>query len=323
MPVPALGWAALAGAGVVAVAAGGAAWLALFPFVPRDLGGAPDLDALARRLRIPVGDDAVDAWYVPGTRRALVLVLHGYGREHTRAWRYGSFLHRAGYGVLTLDFRSSRKRGSGRRLPTTLGHHELPDARAALAWVRRQPELVGHGIAVLGESLGGAVALLLAAEAPEIQAVVVDGAFATGRDAIEDSSERWARVPRRPAAALARALGRAATGHDPGALDAVAAAARLTTRPIYFIHGLKDNRVSERQVRRLWKAAGAKDALWVVRDAGHNEPWIRRPEEYRRRVLEFLEAHVAAGETGLAARRPAARVPAARPAAGERLPCAG
>ncbi len=279
----------VAGAIGVAVLAGGAARLALFPPVPHDLGGAPDLDEVARKFRIPVAaGDAIDAWFVAGVRPVVALVLHGYGRNHSRAWRYGAFLARAGYGVLTIDFRSSRRRGSGRRLPTTLGHHELPDARAALAWLRTAPELQGHAIVAFGESLGGAVALLLAAESPDIAALVVDGAFATSRDAIGDSSERWARMPRVPTAALARGLGIAFTGRDPGATDVAAAATRLTDRPILFIHGVRDDRLSPRHVEQLWRAAGAKDPLWIVPAAGHNHAWQMYRAEYEHRVLAFL-----------------------------------
>jgi dipeptidyl aminopeptidase/acylaminoacyl peptidase len=174
-----------AGAAGIAVA-GGVTWLALFPFLPRDLGGAPNLDSKSRRLRLRVdgSDDSIDAWYVPGTKRAIVLVLHGYGRDHHRAWRYGAFLNAAGYGVLAIDFRSSRRRGSGRRLPTTLGHNELPDAHAALRWIAEQPELRDHAVVVMGESLGGAVALMVAAESPGVDAVVVDCPFASSLHAI-------------------------------------------------------------------------------------------------------------------------------------------
>jgi fermentation-respiration switch protein FrsA (DUF1100 family) len=281
--------------GLAAAAVAGSAWLALFPWLPRDLGGAPDLDGSARRLRIPVApDDAIDAWFLPGGSRGVVLVLHGYGRTHHRAWRYGGFLSRAGYSILTFDFRSSRAFGSGRRLPTTLGHYELPDAQAALDWIHAQPELAGAPIAVFGESLGGTVALRLAAANPCIAAVVVDCAFATGLHALEDSSERWARVPRWPAAALMRSVGRAVTGLDPGAVDAIDAALRLRDRPLFFIHSLKDDRLSTDHVDRLWEAAGAKDPVWIIPDAGHNQGWVRHPTEYAERVLEFLDAWIAA-----------------------------
>lgn len=299
MPVIEPGIAAALGALAVAGAAVASARLALFPFLPRDLGGAPNLDARARRHRIMVADgDVIDAWHLEGTREATVIVLHGYGRDHHRAWRYGAFLNRAGYGVLTFDFRSSRAPDCGRRLPTTLGHHELPDARAVVAWLGSRPEFKGQVLAVLGESLGGSISLMIAAETPRIAAIVVDCPFSSGLHALEDSAERWARVPRWPAAPIARALGRTFTGHDPGIPDAIAAARRLGDRPIYFIHCSKDTRMAPRQATSLWEAAGAKDPIWRLDDAGHNEAWLRHPAEYERRVTEFFEEHLSASRRG-------------------------
>jgi fermentation-respiration switch protein FrsA (DUF1100 family) len=266
----------------------GAVGIALFPPLPRDLGGARNLDPEARRVPIPHADDEpLEGWWIPGTIPVTLLVLHGYGRTHHRAWRYAAFLRDAGYGIVTFDFRSSRT--NGRRLPTTLGHHELPDAQAVLDWMRAAPELHGHRLGLFGESLGGSVGLVLAAANPDICCVVVDGGFAHSASAIEDSSAGWARLPRQPTANLARAVGRAFTGVDPGSLDVETAALLLRDRPVLFIHAGRDNRISEGQARRLTAAAGPGAALWIIPEAGHNEGWLVRREEYEKRVLEFLE----------------------------------
>src|SRR5262245_49121026 len=125
-----LGWMLLSGTAAAAV---GSVALVLYPPLPKDLGGAADLDTEAERVRIPIPDDhGLDAWYLPGTRPAAVAIFHGLGRTHHRAWRYAAFLRRLGLHVLTVDFRSSRGRG---RRPTTLGHHESEDVEAVLDWM--------------------------------------------------------------------------------------------------------------------------------------------------------------------------------------------
>ena len=278
---------------------GGSTWLAFYPPVPTDLAGVENLDARTRHVRIPLASgDALDGWYLAPRNGAQVVIFHGYGRDHTRAWRYGGFLRRAGYGLLAFDFRSSRRNG---RLPTTLGHYELSDARAALDWLRARPGLRSAPVALLGESLGGSIALLAAAERPEVRAVVVDCAFATGGEALEDACERWAHIPRWPSAWLCRVVGRAFTGHDPGGLDAVVAAASLRERPVFFIHSLKDDRLSAFHPHELWRAAGAKDPLWIIPDAGHNQGWARHRELYEARVLAFLDHHLLGKGEGLPA----------------------
>ena len=135
---------------------------------------------------------------------------------------------------------------------------------------------------------------------PEVVAVVVDGAFAHGTLALEDSSQRWARLPRQ-SAHLARALGRVVTGRDLGEVDVESAAARLADRPVFIIHALEDNRFSSENAHRLWRAAGAKDPLWIIPDAGHNEGWRRHPAEYERHVLAFFGRHLLGRETVLPA----------------------
>ena len=279
---------------LVGSAVGMAAYLGLYPPVPRDLGGARDLDPEAERVEISLPDgDRLDGWFLPGNRPLGVLLLHGYGRSHHRMWRYAGFLREAGYPLLTIDFRSSRKSG---RLPTTLGIHELPDARAAAHWLGSRPGV--ESTAVMGESLGGTIALMVAAEDPTIAAVIVDCPFATGKSAVEDMLGRFLRLPRRPSAAAARALGRWATGRDPYDVDAQAAATQLRDRPILFIHSTADERLAPAHTEELWKAAGAKDVVWWVPGAGHNQAWLRHRAEYEERVKEFLAAAGPPGSVG-------------------------
>jgi len=285
--------------GTVLAAAGGGLSLILFPPLPRDLGGAPDLDRHARRVRIPIpGDGTIDAWVLPGTVPVAIALFHGFGRTHSRAWRYAAFLRKLGVHIVAVDFRSARFWG---RKPTTLGHHELQDAEAVLDWMLRAPELEGCKIGFFGESLGAAVALQVAAHRPEVAAVVADGAFASSGLALEDSCERWARLPRQPSAAILRQVGRSMTGFDPGLLAPVESMGRLVDRPVLFIHGGRDNRIAESQVQALWRAGGERHPLWIVPEAGHNEAWRKRRDEYEQRVSEFVETHLLHDAPGRAA----------------------
>lgn len=293
----------------VALLCGGSAFVVLYPPLPRDLGGVPDLDGEAERVRIPLeGGGHVDGWWLAGTRPSAVLLLHGYGRDHHRMWRYAHFLRREGHAVLAIDFRSARH---GDRLPTTLGHHEQVDAQAALDWVRaRMP--AGGRIGVLGESLGASTAMLLAGRNPDVAAVVEDCGFATGQLAVEETCERWARLPRWPTAPVARWLGTRITGHDPYAIDVLTAMQAMSDRPVLFIQGLEDNRFSEDQVHDLWLAAGAKDPLWLIPGSGHNQGWVTHRDLYEQRVTSFFAHHLLGHGTGLPAGRLDPGSPSAR-----------
>jgi len=271
---------------------GGTGWLLFYPPVPSDLDGVRDLDGDAEHVRIPVADgDSLDGWLLRGNEPGVLVLFHGYGRKHDRAWRYAQFLQRDGWTLLTVDFRSSRARD---RRPTTLGHLELEDAEATWTWMRDQPWSHRQPAGVLGESLGASVALLLAARHDDVLAVVADCPFATGERALEDSFRKKAHLPPWPAVPLARVLGKVFTGYDPGTMDVVAAARRLRERPVYFIVSEKDDRFTPAQAQDLWEAAGAKDPIWRI-EAGHNEAWQRQREAYEAHVSAFFEMHLRAG----------------------------
>ena len=275
--------------------AGGSAWIALYPTVPADLGGVESLDGRAERVRIPVGeDDQLDGWSLRGREPATVLLFAGYARDHRRMWRYAHFLHALGLGVVTVDFRSARPWG---RKPTTLGYWELRDARATLDWLRARPGLGGARVALFGESLGGSTALALAAQRPDVSAVVADCPFSSGDAAIADGFRCQLHLPAFPLVRVTRQLGLLCTGHDPGALDATQALRAMNGRPVLLIQTRRGDRFSRGQVERLTAALGRAGETWTLEDVKHTETWVVRRGEYERRVGRFLAAHLGVSPT--------------------------
>jgi fermentation-respiration switch protein FrsA (DUF1100 family) len=268
----------------------GSAWIALYPTVPADLGGAENLDGRASQVQIPVGEgDHLDGWYLKGSKPAAVVLFAGYARDHRRMWRYAGFIQKLGVHVLAIDFRSARLLS---RKPTTLGFWELRDARAALDWVHEQPGLAGARVALMGESLGGATALALAAQRPDVAAVVADCPFADAYEAIEDGFACQLHLPAQPLAWMARQAGRLATGHDPGELDVTGALRALSGRPVLLIQTRLGDRFSAKQVDRLLASLGPRGESWTLDDVKHTEAWLRHREEYERRVSHFLGQHL-------------------------------
>lgn len=275
------------------VLAGGSAWLTLYPPVPEDLGGVESLDARARQVKIPVGDDHLDGWYLAGEKPVTVVLLAGYARDHRRMWRYAHFLHDMGLGVLNVDFRSVRRFG---RKPTTLGHWEVADAGAAVDWLRANPASAKHEIVLFGESLGGATAIALASERPDVAAVIADCPFATADAAIADGFElvlKLPAVPSAPLTALARHFGRLTTGVDPGTLDVTHKLKTLAGRPVLVIQTARGDRFAAKQVTQIKSALGLSGENWDVDDVKHNQAWVHHRARYEDRVSTFLRSRLA------------------------------
>jgi pimeloyl-ACP methyl ester carboxylesterase len=178
-------------------------------------------------------------------------------------------------------------------LPRDLdGAADLDPVATRLRFLRAGPATGGQALVLMGESLGGSVALVLAAEDTSVRAVVEDSGFATGQWALRDALDRW--VPGLGGLApLVRAAGRALVGADPGALDALPASAQLTGRPVLLIHGAADRRVRPAQAEALWRAGHGQHRLWRVPAAGHARAWQLEPRLYQARVLSFLEGALA------------------------------
>jgi fermentation-respiration switch protein FrsA (DUF1100 family) len=158
---------------------------------------------------------------------------------------------------------------------------------AAVAFLRRR----GLGpIALCGVSMGAAAAILAAPELP-VAAVVADAAYARANHPIANRlrEQGW---PLPGVGSLAIATG-AAVRTRSRLGDPIDAVARLAPRALLVIAPVEDRLISWRQGLALYEAAGHPKELYVVPGAGHGEAYNADPEAYRRRVLDFLDRHLA------------------------------
>jgi fermentation-respiration switch protein FrsA (DUF1100 family) len=108
--------------------------------------------------------ERLHAWWVP-TRAVAplghVLFFHGNAGNMSRRVPDAELLAAEGFDVLMFDYRGY---GQSTGRPTEEGTYR--DARAVLAWLRSRSGVAPERIFYLGESLGAAIALALALEAP-------------------------------------------------------------------------------------------------------------------------------------------------------------
>jgi fermentation-respiration switch protein FrsA (DUF1100 family) len=111
--------------------------------------------------------------------RGTVLVLHGNAENLSTHVNSVLWMVLEGFNVFIIDYRGyGRSEGS----PSIAGVHR--DAEAALAEVLRLPGVDPDRVAVLGQSIGGAIAVYTVANSPErkhVRALVIDSAFSSYR----------------------------------------------------------------------------------------------------------------------------------------------
>lgn len=215
------------------------------------------------------------AWYSPPVNGTVVLVAHGHAAA--RSPKMVAMFASNGYGVLAWDARAHGASGGDF---TTLGYFEQLDVAAALAFVQGQPG-VDH-VAMWGQSMGGATAILAAAEQPGIEAVIVDSAFTTLAETINTA------VPIAVLRPFIRPLAEAETGISVDRVRPIDAIARIAPRPVFIIHGDDDAVVPPDSGQRLFAAALEPKSLWVIAGAPHVGGYALDPATYETRVIAFL-----------------------------------
>ncbi len=216
-------------------------------------------------------------WFLPATGqpRGTFLFLHGNAENISTHLLSVSWLPAAGYGVLLVDYRGYGRSGGS---PSLDGVHE--DAKAALAAVQSLPESTPGRLAVLGQSLGGAIAIDVLSGSPDrerFRLLVADSPPASLRRVARDALDRfWLTRPFDTPLSWTIA-------DDWRPIDRVAGLAPL---PLLLIAGTADPIVNADHARDLYAAAREPKEIWLLDGLGHIQG-LQLPA-IRQRLLDKL-----------------------------------
>ena len=248
----------------------------------------PDDYRLAvERVEIRTNDGVrLAGWFLPRPGAPAVILLHGYPAEKADLLPIASGLAPQ-FATLLVD---QRYFGDSGGRATTLGFREREDLKRMLDFLdTRGVPAVG----VFGFSLGGAVALLTAAEDPRIRAIVAYAPFADlkvlGRELYG-----WMWVGRYPFVEAMLLWSRLLFGADITRPSPAEAAARVAV-PVLLVHSRQDEQIPFRHAERLRAAlAGNPKAEFEFMDRGrHGELGAGFEARMARFFRQALNARVA------------------------------
>ena len=230
------------------------------------------------RISSPEGT-SLSAWWVPSRNGAAIVLLPGSGSTRHAVLDHAALVARHGYGALLLDWRGHGG-SAGRSMEFGWGADH--DVSAAVSFVLGQPS-VTRSVGLLGLSLGGEVALTVAALDHRVRAAVVEGV----------SARTWADARREPDphpvgyvnSWLTFALvGMLAPEQQPDPL--IDLVPRIEA-PILMISGAPSN---ERKLDPIYAEASLdRITLWSLPDTPHTEALRRHPDGYERRVITVFD----------------------------------
>ena len=220
------------------------------------------------------------AWWLPAKEGVAVkgTVLHLHGNGGNLAWHLGGswWLPEQGYQVLLIDYRGY---GLSEGAPSLPGIYQ--DIDAAFAWLQAQPQVRGNPLVLLGQSLGGAMAVHYLAQHPaqarSLKAVVLDGVPASyrevGRSTLANSWLTWPlQVP--------------LSWLVPDGDSPIRTVAQLQGLPQLYFQSIDDPVVPLANGIELFKAAPPPRVLQLTR-GGHVQTFA--DPVWRQVMLEFLD----------------------------------
>ena len=210
------------------------------------------------------------AWFFPAVGQAQGTVVHCHGNAGniTGHYRFVAWLPERGLNVLCFDYR-----GFGRSGGQPAREGTLLDTHAAIDYVNRRPDVDPHRVVLFGQSIGGAIALVAAADRDDLAGLAVEGAFAAYQaEAYFVCRHTWWLW------GVARVVSRlfVAPGYDP--IDCVE---RIGSIPKLFICGTDDHIVDYRQTVALYDSAGEPKELWLLEGGSHTEALIDEEPDQR------------------------------------------
>ena len=222
-------------------------------------------------------------WFFPAPAAVGTVVhCHGNAGNITAHFGFVGWLPSCGWNVLCFDYR-----GFGRSTGKITRRGTIDDAVAAIHYTQGRNDVDPQKICVLGQSIGGAVAIVaLGRTHPRVAGLCVEGAFSSYRTEARFVTRRtwylWG---------ASRFISRYLISDDLSPIDHVC---HLPTVPKLFICVTGDTIADYRQTVALHEAAGSPKDLWVIEGSGHTEATTGEIEGGRERVVGFFNSCVAA-----------------------------
>ncbi len=239
--------------------------------------------------------DSLDlkGWYIEPINASnpnsnvTVIVLHG--ASHSKAFmldHYGQGLYDEGYRLFFFDSRN-RGESANTSLGLTWGIDEVKDVRAAVDFVKAQPEVNSSAVVLFAESQGAATILFYTAQYNDVAAIIADSSWAYGDLMIEQAYPMRSGFPWFIFGQITIALMESHYGYTFADISPADVAPDITVAT-YLIHGNADLDINPEDSTIIFNELPGATAklLWRVDNRGHVEAYLE--PDYFSRIAQFI-----------------------------------
>jgi alpha-beta hydrolase superfamily lysophospholipase len=198
--------------------------------------------------------------------RPILLYLHGARWNVTGSASRMRRMQELGFSVLGIDYRGFGK--SSTELPSEAMAYE--DARAAWDWLAAHyPNRPRY---IFGHSLGGPIAIHLAAQVSDESGTIVEGTFTSTADLV--STFKWGWMP--ISALITQRF------------EAVRKVDQIGS-PLLVVHGGRDQLINPDLGRKLYEAATEPKLFVLVKDGSHHNTNSIGQPQYRAAIAQLFK----------------------------------
>jgi len=182
-----------------------------------------------------------------------------------------------------FDFRGH---GESEGKYSSLGYYERRDLIAAIEYLKQRGETK---IGAIGFSMGGTVALMVAAEIPELAAVVAESPYVSFTDVVTSFAKIQWKAPKHPFIPIAVWTAGLRLGFSPREVNLSKFVNKISPKPLFIICSNKDEEVPPYHAHKIFEHAKEPKEIWEIPKAKHLEAYSVAGEEYERRVINFFD----------------------------------
>ena len=256
----------------------------------RPVGDAPQSLPVKATMLASDSGSQIATWRVDAPdARATIILLHGIGGNRRGMLGRAEMFRDAGYSVVMIDLQAN---GESQGEHITLGHLERHDVRAAVEHVRTtQP---AHRIGVVGQSLGGAAALL--AGPLDVDAMVLESVYTTIAQAVDNRVRKRVGVLSRFASPLLLLQLQPRLGVRAADLRPID---HITTVgcPVLIASGGLDEHTTRVDTEQMLATAREPKELLIFPDAAHVDLFSHDAKMYTDEVVAFFHRHLMSAGT--------------------------
>ena len=216
-------------------------------------------------------------WFLPakGKPRGTILLLHGNAENISTHIGSVYWLPPRGFNVFLFDYR-----GYGQSAGEIDLQGALQDIEAAFQWLKNRPDIDSTRIAVLGQSLGGAMGAYVFAntgQSKTIRALILDSVFSDYQQIVREKlADFWLTWPLQyPLSWL--------VSDEYSPAEAIS---QYSPTPVLIIQSKYDRIVPEHHAQQLFERARLPKDLWIIPKGGHISAF--KYPEVQDRLINFL-----------------------------------